>query len=427
MTEKRIAIVDGIRTPFIKAFTAFNHVPAKELGRIAFSELIARLELDAKEVDELVLGSVATTADAPNIGRVVSLLAGIPERKKAMTVSRNCASGMEAVTTAYEKILADSDEVVMAGGAESMSNVPLIYSKDVQDFFLGLRKAPLQKKLAMLWKVKWSFFKPIIGLQESLMDPVCGLNMGQTAEILAKEFEISRREQDEFALRSHKRAWASREKLREEIVPVPVGPQFKNIIRDDNGVREKQTMEALLKLKPYFERGTGTVTAGNSSQITDGACALFVTTEDRAKALGYKPLGYIRSYSYVGLDPKRMGLGPAYAIPQALKKAGVSLKDVGLVEINEAFACQVIACVKALSSEIFCREKLGLSEAVGEIDPEILNVNGGAIALGHPVGSTGSRLVLTLLKEMQRRNVNLGVASLCVGGGQGGAIILERD
>ena len=270
-------------------------------------------------------------------------------------------------------------------------------------------------------------FRPVIGLQESLTDPVCGLNMGQTAEIVAKDFHISRREQDEFALRSHQRAAAAREKLAEEIVPVHVGPQYRKVVEHDNGVRENQTIEALAKLKPFFERETGTVTAGNSSQITDGACALMMTTEERAKSMGYEPLGFIKGYAYEGLDPKRMGLGPAYAIPTALKKAGLSLKDIELIEINEAFAVQVIASIKALASDQFCREKLGLSAAVGEVNPDLLNVNGGSIALGHPVGATGSRLILTLLKEMKRRKMQFGLASLCVGGGQGAAIVLERE
>ena len=424
---KRIAIVDGIRTPFAKVYTEFNSLPAKELARIAFSELIQKLELDPQAVDEVVLGTVATTTDAPNVGRVVSLLAGIPERKKAVTVSRNCASGIESATASYEKIFSGADELVLFGGVESMSNVPLLYQKEVLDFFVGLRKASPARKLAMLWKVKSSFFRPVIGLQESLTDPVCGLNMGQTAEIVAKDFHISRREQDEFALRSHQRAAAAREKLAEEIVPVHVGPQYRKVVEHDNGIRENQTIEALAKLKPFFERETGTVTAGNSSQITDGACALMMTTEERAKSMGYEPLGFIKGYAYEGLDPKRMGLGPAYAIPTALKKAGLSLKDIELIEINEAFAVQVIASIKALASDQFCREKLGLSAAVGEVNPDLLNVNGGSIALGHPVGATGSRLILTLLKEMKRRKMQFGLASLCVGGGQGAAIVLERE
>lgn len=424
---KRIAIVSGVRTPFVKAYTDFNSVPAKELARAAFSELIQRTKLDPALVDEVIVGSVATTSDAANIARVVSLIAGIPERKRAMTVSRNCASGIEAVTTAAEKILSGADEIVLAGGTESMSSVPFTYQKSVQNYFMASRKMTVPQRIAGLWKIKGDLFKPVIGLQEALTDPVCGLNMGQTAEVLAKDYGISRREQDEFALESHKRATAARSRLAEEIVPFYVGPDYKKAIQQDNGVRENQSMEDLAKLKPYFDPKAGTVTAGNSSQITDGACALLVMTEEKAKSLGFEPLGYLRSYAYEGLDPRRMGLGPAFAIPSALKKAGLSMKDIQLFEVNEAFAAQVIACERALSSDEFARKNLGQDKAFGSWDRSILNVNGGGIALGHPVGTTGSRLILTLLLEMKRRKLRTGVASLCVGGGQGAAIVLERE
>ena len=367
--KSRIAIVDGVRTPFVKAFSAFKNLSSKELGRIAFSEVIQRTEIN------------------PNL----------------------------------------IDEVILAGGAESMSTVPFTHTKRAQETFMALGKATPIQRIAALRKIKGELVKPIIGLQEALSEPVCGLNMGQTAEVLAKEFSISRRDQDEFSLASHMKAAASKAKLAEEIVPVEVGPDYKTTVDFDNGVREKQSMEDLSKLKPYFERGTGTVTAGNSSQITDGAAAVLIMTEEKAKALGYKPLGYIRSYSYEGLDPRRMGLGPAFAIPSALKKAGLTLKDIELFEINEAFAAQVIACERALASESFCKKELGLSGAVGTIRRDILNVNGGGIALGHPVGVTGTRLILTLLKELARRGQKLGVASLCIGGGQGAAIVLERE
>jgi len=423
---KRIAIVSGVRTPFVKAFTDFNDVPAKELARVAFSELLQRTELDPNLVDEVVLGTVATTSDAANIARVVSLLAGIPERKRAVTISRNCASGIEAVTTAYEKIVSGLDQIVLAGGTESMSNVPFTYKKTVQNFFIQSRKMTTAKKIAAIWKIKGDFFSPTVGLQEALTDPVCGLNMGQTAELVAKDWGITRKEQDEFALESHKKAAAARAKLSEEIVPFNIGPKFKKTITIDTGVRENQSMEDLGKLKPVFDPKNGTVTAGNSSQLTDGACALLVMTEERAAELGLKPLGFVRSYSYEGLDPRRMGLGPAHAIPTALHKAGVTLKDIELFEINEAFAAQVIASERALASDSYCREKLGLLGAVGTIDRSKLNVNGGGIALGHPVGATGARLILTLLLEMRRRGLGLGIASLCIGGGQGAAVVLER-
>lgn len=256
-----------------------------------------------------------------------------------------------------------------------------------------------------------------------LTDPVCGLNMGQTAEVLAKEFGITRREQDEFALLSHRRAVEARGVLKEEIVPVIPGPKYKKVVEMDNGPRENQSMEALTKLRPVFDKYSGTVTAGNSSQITDGAAALLVMKESKAKELNLTPLGFIRSYSFVGVEPHRMGIGPAHAIPLVLKKSGIRLKDIQTVEINEAFAAQVLAVLKALKSENMIKE---FGEYTGDIDQSILNVNGGAIALGHPVGATGARLILTTLKHMKRNNLTKGLVSLCVGGGQGAAVVVER-
>lgn len=413
----RIAIVEGVRTAFIKFGTDFQDIPAQELGRIAVRELLERTGLEPGLVDEVIFGAVAQPPEATNVARVISLLAGIPKEKRAYTLSRNCASGFESVTSAVEKIKVGIDEIVIAGGTESMSNIPLFYGKDTTKIFwkISRAKSPLEK---LWWFLKFRpkhFLKPQIGLQLGLTDPVCGLNMGQTAEVLAKEYGITRREQDEFALMSHKRALAAREKLREEIVSVWVPPKYEKVIIDDNGVRENITLEDLLKLKPYFDRYSGTVTAGNSSQITDGACSLLIMKEEKAKELRFSPLGFIRAYTYVGVEPSRMGIGPAFAIPEVLDQAGLKLSDIELIEINEAFAAQVIAVERQLKIN-----------NIGILNRDILNVNGGAIAFGHPVGTTGSRLILTLLKEMKRRSLHLGLVSLCVGGGQGAAIVLER-
>ena len=270
-------------------------------------------------------------------------------------------------------------------------------------------------------------FAPIPALQCALTDPVCGLNMGQTAEVVAKKYAISRERQDQFALDSHLRVIASREKLREEIMPVFIPPDYSKQVRDDNGAREGQTLEALAKLKPIFDRRSGTVTAGSSSQITDGACAVLVMEEEKAKVLGYDVLGTIVNYDYVGLEPAEMGMGPAYAIERVLRKANLPLKEIQLFEINEAFAAQVLGCVDALASKKFAEENnFPGGKPVGQIDLNLLNVNGGGIALGHPVGVSGARLVMTCLKEMKRRGLRYGLVSLCVGGGQGGALILER-
>jgi acetyl-CoA acetyltransferase family protein len=305
--------------------------------------------------------------------------------------------------------------------------MPLVLGKDITKILLRLNKAKtIPEKLKNILSIKPGYLKPISGLMLGLTDPVCGLNMGQTAEVLAKEFGITRKEQDEYALMSHQRAVSARAKLKEEIVAYSLPPKFDKVIEDDNGPRENQNMEALAKLKTIFDRYTGTVTAGNACQVTDGACALLIMDEERARQMGYEPLGYIRAYSYVGLSPAKMGLGPAYAIPTVLNKAGLRLRDMEFIEINEAFAVQVLASLKLLASKEFAKENSFPEEVVGKIDIDRLNVNGGAIALGHPVGVTGSRLILTLLKEMKRRGAELGLASLCVGGGQGGAVVLER-
>jgi len=423
---KKIAVVDGIRTPFIKAWTLFDALSAQRLGGLCVNELLQRTEIDPSLIDEVIMGCVGQPIDAANVARVISLYGGIPKDKKAYTVNRNCASGFEAVTSAVEKISLGHDEIVIAGGAESMSNAPLVFKKETAGLFMQLGRAKtLPQKLQVMARFRPHHFAPVAALQCALTDPVCGLNMGQTAEVLAKKFAIGREAQDAFALESHQKVMAAREKLREEIVTVFLPPKYEKFVQDDNGVRENQSAEILAKLRPVFDRHAGTVTAGNSSQITDGACALLLMEESRAKSLGYTPLGYVRDYAYAGLEPSEMGLGPVFAISRLLKRSGVSLKDVRLFEINEAFAVQVLACLEAMPSEKFAAEYLD-GKAPGVLDPSLLNVNGGGIALGHPVGVTGARLVLTCLKEMKRRSLELGIVSLCVGGGQGGALLLER-
>lgn len=425
--QKKIAIVDGIRTPFVKSWTEFNHLPAQKLGALCVNELLQITGFNPNDVDEVIMGCVGQPVEAANVARVISLLGGIPKSKKAYTVNRNCASGFESVTSACEKIQLGMDEAVIAGGAESMSNAPLVFSKETSDLLIRLSKArTLPQRLNVFLQFRPRHFRPVPALQLALTDPTCGLNMGETAEVLAKKFGISRKEQDEFALASHQKVIAARKKLSEEIVTVYLPPKYKKWVKEDNGAREGQSLEALQKLRPVFDRKTGTVTAGNSSQITDGACALLVMEESKAVSLGYEVLGTVRAYDYAGLEPSEMGLGPVFAIHRVLKRAGLKLSDIELFEINEAFAVQVLACLKAMSSRKFAEENFGTSEVMGEINPDLLNVNGGGIALGHPVGVSGARLILTCLKEMKRRNLHRGLVSLCVGGGQGGAVILER-
>ncbi|HSU53882.1 MAG TPA: thiolase family protein [Candidatus Dormibacteraeota bacterium] len=427
MSLERLVIVDGVRTPFCKAGTELASLGADELGRIAVNSLLTRTALDPTLVDEVIFGCVAQPVDAANVARVIALRAGIPDSVPAVTVQRNCASGCEALTMAQERLLAGRGSIFIVGGAESMSNIPLLFKQSTAEKFGRLSRAKgIASRLGSLAAFRPSDFQPRIGLLLGLTDPVCGLNMGETAELLAREFGISRDEQDAFALQSHQRALGAREKLAEEICPAFL-PAKSKAINADNGPREKQSLEALAKLKPVFERRTGTVTAGNASQVTDGAVALLVMSERRAEELGYTPLGALTGYAYAGCDPSRMGLGPVFAMAAAEKKTGLTVAAADIVEINEAFAAQTIAVMKSARSGDFAEKFLGREHALGEITAEKLNVNGGAIALGHPVGATGARVVLSSLRELQRRKAKRALVTLCVGGGQGAALWLERN
>jgi acetyl-CoA C-acetyltransferase/acetyl-CoA acyltransferase len=427
MKSNRLVIVDGVRTPFSKAGTDLASLGADELGRIAVNSLLTRTGLDPALVDEVIFGCVAQPMEAANVARVIALRAGIPESVPASTVQRNCASGCEAVTLAQEKLLAGRGSIFIVGGAESMSNIPLLFKSSTAGKFGRLSRAKsLGQRLQMLARFRPSDFQPRVGLLLGLTDAVCGLNMGETAEVLAREFGITREEQDAFALESNRRALVARSKQAEEICPAFL-PLKSTAITGDNGPRENQSAAALAKLKPVFDRRTGTVTAGNASQVTDGAVALLVMSERRAKELGFTPLGTLTGYAYAGCDPSRMGLGPTFAIARAEAETGLTLDDADVVELNEAFAAQTIAVLKSARSESFARKFLGRDRALGEIPAEKLNVNGGAIALGHPVGATGARIILTSLRELHRRKAKRALVSLCVGGGQGAALWLERN
>lgn len=405
MPENDLVIIDGVRTPFCKMGTDLATLPADELGRVAVQALLTRTGIDPAIVDEVIFGCVGQPPEAMNVARVLALRAGVPQSVPAVTVHRNCASGFESITTAAERMVAGRGSVFIVGGTESMSQIPLLFSESAARKFakLSRAKSPMQK-LSVASQMRPRDFAPRAGLRLGLTDPVSGLNMGETAEVLARERGISRKQQDEFALRSHQRAVAARGRMAEEICPVYVAGKA---VTQDNGAREEQTMGQLAKLKPAFEGAWGSVTPGNSSQITDGAVALLVTTAARATEMGLKPLGRLNAYAYTGCDPARMGLGPVSAI----RRINRPVAEADLVEINEAFAAQVLAVLGEL----------------GGVPEEKLNVNGGAIALGHPVGATGARLVLTALKELQRRNAREALVSLCVGGGQGGALWLSRE
>lgn len=422
--SRRVVVVDGVRTPFVKAGSDLREVPAWELGRAATRELFARVGLAGDHVDEVIFGCVAQPSDSANIARTIALRSGVPLDVPAVTVGRNCASGLEAVTLGAERILSGRAEAILAGGVESMSSIALEYPLSFSWKLASVMRArSLVERVAALSTIRWRDLKPVVGLERGLTDPTCGEIMGLTAERLAREFCIDRRAQDEYALRSHQRAVESEPFLRPEIAPFAVPPRLAERIEGDRGPRAQQTLESLGKMKPYFDRQLGSVTIGNSCQITDGAVALLLMEEKRARSLGLRPIGRLLSHAYRGCDPQRMGLGPVHATPAALRDAGVGVKDLDRVEINEAFAAQVLACVAAFADPSYSAA-VGMSKP-WEIDPNVLNVNGGAIALGHPVGATGARLILTLCRELRRRGGGLGVATLCIGGGQGGAVVLE--
>ncbi len=426
---RSVVIVSGVRTPYIKAGTLFNSFTAVDLGKLAMRELMNKANLDGEIVDEVIVGNIGNPPEATNVARIIALEAGIPRRVPAFTVQRNCASGMQAIADAYLRIATGESEIIIAGGVESMSKIPLLFSERATKKFTNVFKArSMGQRVGAFASFRPSDFSPVIGLLLGLTDGFCGLNMGETAEVLAKEYGLTRKEQDEFALLSHRRAEAATANgvLKEETMSIYLPKDYKTVVDEDNGIRKNQTMEALGKLKPAFDRKFGTVTAGNSSQITDGAAFVLVMSEEKAKAMGYDVLGTIRSYGFAGLDPERMGLGPVYSTPVALKRAGLTLKQMDRIEMNEAFAAQVMANERCFASKKFAQEKLGMTEAIGEIDRDKMNVNGGAIALGHPVGSSATRLVLTVLHELKRKNLQFGLATLCIGGGQGGAMILER-
>jgi len=412
----RLAIIDGVRTPFTKIGTELAGFDATELGRIAVSYLLAKTAIDPEMIDHTIIGCVSQPANASNIARVIALRAGVPRRVPAITVHRNCASGLEALTTAQEKLFAGRGEVFIVGGTESMSQVPMLFRAIAASKFARLGRARgIAGRATAMAAFRPADFVPLIALKLGLTDPVAGLNMGETAELLAREFHISREEQDAFALLSHQRAAANRAHLAKEICPVfESGSQDPHAILEDNGIRESQSLEALAKLRPVFDPEMGTVTAGNSSQISDGAVAMLAMSERRAEALGLEPLGFLESYAYTGCDPKRMGLGPVSAIARASSPSNLKPADADLIEINEAFAAQVLAVLRSI-------------DPANEINRDRLNPNGGAIALGHPVGASGARLVLSALKELNRRRGKRALVSLCVGGGQGAAAWLTKE
>ena len=425
----RLVLAAGLRTPFVKAGGVFQREDAAHLGALVAREVLARTGIDPALVSELTAGCVGPPFTQANVGRVIGLRAGLPRAVPGRTVARNCASGFEAVTSSAANLLSGIGDLMLCVGIEHMSGYPLAYNERATEWFTKLAKArTLGQKFAGIARFRPSMLKPRITLLEGLTDPTTGLIMGRTAELLARDFGITREESDLFALRSHQRVEAAQDagRFAREILPVlPLGARSGGAVEHDDGLRRGQSLEALAKLKPFFEKPDGIVTVGSSSQITDGAAALLLTTEARAKQLGLEPLATLRAWAWSGCEPARMGLGPVYASAAALDAAGLTLDQMELVEINEAFATQAIACERAFASDSFAREQLGRQRALGRLDPARTNPNGGAVALGRPVGATGARLLLTLAHEMRLRHARLGLATLCIGGGQGGAVILE--
>jgi acetyl-CoA acyltransferase len=423
---RRVAVIAGVRTPFARSGTMLKNLSAIELGKICVAELIQRTELDGHDVDAVVYGTVVPSVIAPNIAREVSLLPMLPKGVEAFTVGRACASANQAITDGADQIVLGHQDVVIAGGAESLSNVPILHSRSMSDKLVALSRAKnMGQRLGILGSIRPRDFVPIT---PAIAEPSTGESMGQSAEKMAKVNGIQREEQDQFALRSHRLAAVGLEdgRLTAEITPVWVPPKFESSLDSDNGVRRDTSIEQLRALKPVFDRRYGSVTAGNSSPLTDGASAVLLMSEEKAHVLGYKPLAYIRSYAYAALDPgEQLLMGPVLAAPVALERAGLQLKDMDLVEMHEAFAAQVLCNLRGLESKAWA-ERAGYARPVGEVDRSRLNVMGGSLSIGHPFGATGGRILTTLCNELVRRDGTFGLMTVCAAGGMGHAMVVER-
>jgi acetyl-CoA acyltransferase len=424
---RRVAIVAGVRTPFARSGTALKNISAIELGKMCVAELIQRTGLDGRQVDALVFGTVVPSVLAPNIAREVSLLPLLPKGVQAVTVSRACASANQAITDAADQIALGHASVVIAGGAESLSNVPILHSRGFSDALVAASRAKsIGGRVKALSRIRP---KDLVPITPAIAEPSTGETMGQSAEKMAKINHIGREEQDQFALRSHRLSSAGTKdgRLTAEISALYIPPKYDAVLTSDNGIRDDTSIEQLTALKPVFDRRYGSVTAGNSSPLTDGAAAVLLMSEDKARSLGFAPLGFIRSYAYAALDPGEQLLqAPVLAAPVALRRAGLALRDIDLVEMHEAFAAQVLSNLRGFESRVWA-ERAGFSEPVGEVDRARLNVMGGSIAIGHPFGATGARITTTLLNELGRRGGQFGLMTVCAAGGMGFAMVVERQ
>lgn len=424
----RVAVVLGLRTPFAKSGTHFAHLSALDLGKIVVTELIERSGIDPKTIQELVFGNVIPSVKAPNIAREIVLGTGLPRKIPGYTVGKACASANQAITSAADLIFRGYADTVIAGGAESLSDIPILFSKNFSE---ALVTASKQKsfggKLRAFTRIRPKDLAPDA---PQIAESTTGLTMGESAEKMAQENHISREAQDRFALQSHQRAAKATAdgRFKDEVMTVVVPPSYENIVDTDNLIRGDSTLEALSKLRPVFDRKYGTITAGNSSPLTDGAAAVILMSEEKAKADGRKPIGYLRSYAFAATDPfDQLLQGPVFALPTALERAKIELRDIGVIEMHEAFAAQVLSNIQWMGSKKIAEEKLGRKEPIGEIDPEKINRTGGSIALGHPFGATGARIVTTVCNELQRTGEQYGLVTVCAAGGMGAAMVLERE
>jgi acetyl-CoA acyltransferase len=424
---RRVAIVSGVRTPFAKAGTVFKGLSATQLGKLAVVELLQRAEIDPATVQALAFGTVVPSVQAPNIAREVSLIPMLPKGVEAFTVSRACASANQAITDAADQIALGHYDVMIAGGAESLSNVPILHAPGFAEALVAASKArSLPAKMQALGRIRP---RDLVPITPAIAEPTTGESMGQSAEKMAKVNHVPRAEQDQLALRSHRLAAAGTAdgRLTSEIVPVYVGRELETVVTSDNGIRESTSFEALSALKPVFDKRYGTVTAGNASPLTDGAAAVLLMSEERARAEGIEALGYIRSYAYAALDPgEQLLMGPVLATPVALRRAGLTLGDIDLVEMHEAFAAQVLSNIVGFTSRAWA-ERAGFSQPTGEVDRSKLNVMGGSLAIGHPFGATGARILTTLCNELRRRDGQFGLMTVCAAGGMGHAMVVERE
>lgn len=427
MAHPPIYIVDGARTPFLKARNAPGPFSASDLATQAGQSLLLRQPFSPSDLDEVILGCAAPSADETNIGRIVALRLGCGHRVPGWTVMRNCASGMQALDSAISNIQRGTSSLVLVGGVDALSRTPLLVSDQMRHWLSSWQsRRGLINRLSALMHFPWKNIAPDIALLKGLTDPVIGLSMGQTAENLATRFTINRTEMDAYAARSHTLALAARQTASPPPEMSPLIDATGLIYTEDEGIRQDSTPERLSKLRPVFDKPWGNITAGNSSQISDGAALLILASETAVKRWNLQPLGRIVDTQWAGLDPAQMGLGPVHAATPILQRHELGLNDIDLWEINEAFSAQVLACLSAWNDAEYCRKELG-TDIWGALNLERLNVDGGAIALGHPVGASGARIVLHLLHSLRRRGLHRGMAALCIGGGQGGAMLIETE